>query len=432
MPRDHNLREQAEKLLSKKVKSFKKMDLQDSEMLIHELEVHQIELEMQNEELRKAQIEIEESRTMFSSLYDFAPIGYFTFDQQGVIEGVNLAGAKFLNVERGLLLNKPFNLFIAPESRDEFHLHRTKVFSTGTKQSCELKFLKKDGSYYASLDSIALKDEKGKKSKCLSAVIDITERKRAEEIIRISYDEMEKRVEKRTQDLKNTSEKLARSNAELREFAYAASHDLQEPLRMISSYVKLLEKRYKGKLDEKADTFIGFIVDGAKRMYEVIKDLLEYSQVEMQGKMFGPTDFSSALEQALSALKSPIEESDAVITHDALPTLMADASQIVRLFQNLISNAIKFHGVKVHVSAEQKENEWVFSVSDNGIGIDPQFTKRIFAIFQRLHTREEYPGTGIGLTISARIVERHGGKIWVESAQGKGSTFYFTIPGVPR
>lgn len=215
MTKDHNFREQAEKLLPKKVKSFKEIPLQDLEKLIHELEVHQIELEMQNEELRKAQLEIEESRTMFSNLYDFAPVGYFTFDHQGVIEGVNLTGAKFLNVERSLLLNKPFNVFIEPDFRDEFHTHRKKVFSTGTKQTCELKLLKKDGtSFYASLDSIALKDEEGTSTKCLSAVSDITERKRAEEIIRISYDEMEKRVHKRTEELRNINELFQSTIAE--------------------------------------------------------------------------------------------------------------------------------------------------------------------------------------------------------------------------
>jgi light-regulated signal transduction histidine kinase (bacteriophytochrome) len=212
---------------------------------------------------------------------------------------------------------------------------------------------------------------------------------------------------------------------------HTVSHDLQEPLRTVGGFVKLLEKRYKGKLDAKADEFIEYTVDGVKRMQVLIKDLLEYSQVGIKDRTFKPTNCSVALEQAIYNLHVSIEESGTELTYDLLPTIMANASQLSRLFQNLISNAIKFRSkkpLKIHISAENRGNEWVFSVRDNGIGIDPEFANRIFDIFQRLHTREEYPGTGIGLTNCKRIVEHHGGKIWVESELGKGSIFYFTIP----
>jgi light-regulated signal transduction histidine kinase (bacteriophytochrome) len=219
---------------------------------------------------------------------------------------------------------------------------------------------------------------------------------------------------KRAEDeVKKMAAELARSNADLHQFAYAASHDLQEPLRGVEGFVKLFARRYNGKLDKKADEFIEYIVEDVKRMQVLIKDLLEYSQVSIKGKKLKSMDSSLAVAQALVNLKTAIEESGAVVTHNTLPIVMADSSQLSRLFQNLISNSIKFRGeepLKIYISAEQKENEWVFSIKDNSIGIDPQNSERIFAIFQRLHGYE-YPGTGIGLALCRKIVERHGGRI---------------------
>jgi hypothetical protein len=242
---------------------------------------------------------------------------------------------------------------------------------------------------------------------------ELTKRKRAEE------------------KLKETLAELERSNRELEQFAYVASHDLQEPLRMVSSFTQLLARRYKDKLDADANEFITYAVDGANRMQKMISDLLTYSRVGTRGKPFEPICCEAVLDQAVTNLQVAIEESGAVVTHDPLPTLMADGTQLVQLFQNLIGNAIKFRSdvpPEIHIGVERTDSEWRFSVRDNGIGIDPQHHDRIFMIFQRLHSREEYPGTGIGLAICKRIVERHGGRIWVESQPGKGATFYFTIP----
>jgi signal transduction histidine kinase len=224
---------------------------------------------------------------------------------------------------------------------------------------------------------------------------------------------------------------LERSNKELEQFAYVASHDLQEPLRMVSCYTQLLAKRYRDKLDGEADEFMGYILGGATRMYQLIQDLLAYSRVNTRGQAFAPTDCEAVLASALANLQVRRKESGAVVTHDPLPRVMADALQLGQLFQNLLGNALKFNQQqppRVHVAAEPQGKEWLFSVRDNGIGIDAQSAERIFVIFQRLHSREAYPGTGIGLAICKKIVERHGGRIWVESQPGQGATFYFTLP----
>jgi len=225
---------------------------------------------------------------------------------------------------------------------------------------------------------------------------------------------------------------LVRSNNDLEQFAYVASHDLQEPLRMVSNFTQLLGKRYRGKLDPEADEFIAFAVDGAARMHTLIQDLLDYSRVGRNGKSFAPADTNEILAAAMANLAVAIRESGAIITHDSLPTVRGDRAQLIRLFQNLVDNAIKFRSREaphIHVSAAAREwgAGWVFSVRDNGIGINPQYAERIFIIFQRLHTRAEYPGTGIGLAVCKKIVERHEGRIWLESDLGKGSVFYFTL-----
>lgn len=238
-------------------------------------------------------------------------------------------------------------------------------------------------------------------------------------------------VLRQADELAQLAQDLERSNAELKKFAYVASHDLQEPLNQVANYVQLLEMRYQEELDEDAKEFITFAVEGVSLMQTLIDDVLAYSKVDMQGIEFELTEVETALDYALANLRRRISETGATITHDPLPTVMADSTQLMQLFQNLIGNAIKFRSeqpLKIHVGAQRQEDAWLFSVSDNGMGIDPQFSDRIFVIFQRLHTRDEYPGTGMGLAICKKIVECHRGRIWVESQLGQGATFYFTIP----
>ena len=276
-----------------------------------------------------------------------------------------------------------------------------------------------------------LMDDAGKPVGLATTERDITEHKRVVEEVHKLNVELEQRVAERTDELTLYAQRLVRSNAELKEFAYGVSHDLQEPLRMVTSYVQLLEKRYKGKLDPNADEFISYVVEGTIRMKQLLQALSDYSRVGTRSNPMQTVESEKVLEAVLKNLKIVLEETNGTITQGPLPIIIADEMQMLQIFQNLIGNALKFHGPQpplIHVSAKQEGKNWIFSVQDNGIGIDPLYFEKIFIIFQRLHRRDEYPGTGIGLAVVRKIVERHGGRIWVESELDKGTTFYFTIP----
>ncbi|MGZ7096301.1 MAG: PAS domain-containing sensor histidine kinase, partial [Methanobacterium sp.] len=355
----------------------------------------------------------EKFREIFNNANDMISLNEMIEGFPGKFIEINEVGIKRLGYSREELLNMGPADIVAPDKRPEMSANAAKLL----KNSCntfEITHITKNGDKIPVEVNNHLINYKGRKV-CLAISRDITERKKADE------------------ELNKTINELGRSNAELQQFAYVASHDLQEPLRTIASFTQLLERRYKGKLDENADEFMDYIVEAAVRMKAQIEGLLEYSRIVTKGEEFEEVDMNKSLNNTLKILDTSIKEVDTEITYDKLPNVMGDALQLERVFQNLISNAIKFRkleeSLKIHISAykSEDEKEYVFSVQDNGIGIEEQYLERIFSIFQRLHTRDVYKGTGIGLSIVKRIIERHHGRIWVESESGVGSTFYFTL-----
>jgi len=368
---------------------------------------------LQEKKLKAAEEKHLEAERKYYDVIEKTHGGLLSSGPDGKLLLVNPGAARILGyASPDELIGKPATMIYArPEERANIVKLLT---ANGGPTEIELTFKKRDGTIVNTLVSITVhRDEIGNLTRIDDLFHDITERKKAE--VR----------------LKQTLEELARSNKDLEQFAYVASHDLQEPLRMVTSYVQLIEKRYKGRLDKDADEFIAFAVEGATRMQKLINDLLTYSRVRTRGRRFETVDINNVMEQVMSNLSSNIQETGAKILWDGLPSIAADETQMVQLFQNLVGNGIKFHGKdlpEVKISAVREEKEWLFYVKDNGIGIDMQYKDRIFVVFQRLHGREEYSGTGIGLAICKSIVERHGGRIMVESELGKGSTFTFTIP----
>jgi PAS domain S-box-containing protein len=350
---------------------------------------------------------------------DSVGTGVWAIDLNGRCVFINQAACRTLGYRREECLGEKLQCrihaghhqgWVCP--KDACHV-QTALQSASAVQVDDDLFRRHDGTSIAVKYSIQPIVVEGRMRGSVVAMTDITERKRMAEA------------------LETHAEKLARSNAELERFAYVASHDLQEPLRMVASFTQLLAKKYSGRLDETADRYIDFAVDGARRMQQLIVDLLEYSRVNSKELDFRQTECEAVVRAVLQNLSAAIDESGAVVEWDPLPVLTADAAQLGQLFQNLIGNAIKFRRpapLRIHIAATGAGSDWLFSVQDNGIGIDPRHSGRIFHIFQRLHTREAYPGTGIGLAVCHKVAERHGGKIWVESEPGVGSTFRFTIP----
>jgi PAS domain S-box-containing protein len=519
------------------------MPEQDVKKLVHELQVHQIELEMQNAELHRTQLGLTEASDRYSDLYDFAPGALLTLSEHGAVLEANLSAAALLRLERRQLLQQKFTCFIPAEAQDTFHLYCQQVLHSGIKQIRELTLKSATGRRLTvRVEGIAALNPETYKRQCRLSLNDITASKQAEAAlassiarlngvissamdaiisadarqhivlfnqaaekmfgisapealgqslgrfiperyraahvrhvsqygetgvsnrsmgrlgalfglrasgeefpIEASISQVEIQGEKLfTVILRDITERkkaeaalqlksneLARSNHDLEQFAHVASHDLQEPLRAVSGFVRLLQLRFPDKVDAKAAEYIKGASDGAERMERLILDLLDFSRVGTKGGDFVLVDLNALLGDALRTMQASLKTALAQVTHDDLPTLRADATQIGQLFQNLIGNAIKFRNdqpPQIHVGVRQEPERWVFSVRDNGIGIEPQYFERIFQIFQRLHTRKHYRGTGIGLPICKRVVERHGGTIWVESQPGQGSTFYFSIP----
>jgi PAS domain S-box-containing protein len=364
--------------------------------------------------------ELRASEERYRALAQAAPDMVFVIDRDDRVQYMNDFAATLFRVDpEGVIGKLRAELFPGAAGEQQLqHLHE--VLETGSPRKSESRVNFGSAEKWLSTWLVPMRDQDGRVTAVMGVSRDITERKQAEE------------------QLTAFSQDLERSNKELEQFAYVASHDLQEPLRMVASYVQLLSRRYRGRLDADADAFIGFAVDGANRMQEMINDLLALSRVGSRGKPFAPTPLDDVLRDVLGNLKIALAESGAIVTCDPLPTVMSDGTQLGEVFQNLITNAIKFRGdeaPRVHIGVRRVEAEvrsghpsWAFFVRDNGIGMDPRYFDRVFLIFQRLHSREEYPGSGIGLAICRKIVERHGGRIWVESEPGQGATFFFTLP----
>ena len=364
---------------------------------------------------KKAENALKESEKRYRSIIDNIPDAYFRGNNEGVITMASPSTARMYGFDTPQEMIGIPNISLYKNSEDRYSVLE-ELKKNGKVEDYEFEAVKRDGTtFWVSLNAQYHYNEDNQIQGTEAFLRDITKRKRAE------------------MKLKKALNDVKRSNEELEQFAYVASHDLQEPLRTIASFTQLLERRYKGKLDPDADEFMAYIVDAAVRMKQQIQDLLEYSRVATSRGKFEHIDMNFILNQATANLKGAIDENNAEITHESLPTVTGDTSQLIRVFQNIIGNAIKYRKPdeppKIHISTheDKEKQEYIFSVSDNGIGIKKEYLNRIFGVFQRLHTMDEYKGTGIGLSIVKKVIERHGGKMWVESEFGKGSTFYFTI-----
>ncbi len=373
-------------------------------------------------DLRKLNVSKEEE-TSLCAFMEASPDGALVVNCQGAIVLVNSELERLSGYPSDELVGQHVDVLV-PERYHRTHsdqvadyMHQPQPIAIGIRRNLHGRH--KDGSEIPveiGLNPIELERD----TIVLAMIRDITERRRVEE-----------RQRRYAAQLKQANVELQRSNQQLGEFAYVASHDLQEPLRSVGHFCQLLKQQYKGRLDEQADMWIDFAVDGAQRMRTLIDDLLAYSRVTTQTQQFEVVDCSAVMHRVIANLSSSIEQSRAEVIQADLPTVTADKTQMLQLFQNLIGNAIKFRKEKtpkVHVGAERHEDEWIFAVRDNGIGIEPEHRERVFKMFKRLHTHEQYAGNGVGLAICKRIVERHGGRIWLESQSGEGTVFFFSIP----
>lgn len=389
-----------------------------------------VELSRNTALLRRQAEVLSKAEQKFRSLLEAAPDAMIISSEDGRISLVNSQVEVMFGFRREELIGQNIRELVpdwTPSSPLSLDSHG--LAHSGLSAPKELWAVRKNKQRYPVEISLSpLQTEEG--LLLTSAIRDITERKKADEAIRELNTNLEQRVAERTQELLQSNEALRQSNDDLNQFAYAASHDLQEPLRMVALYSQMLQRKYVGSMDSETDQYIGFIVGGAKRMEMLLKDLLTYSQTGADVGPAQPIDCEPVMRKVLLNLQASIEQSAAEVSWDSLPTVQAHEVRLMQLLQNIIGNAIKYRSEqppKIRVAAERRENDWLFVVEDNGIGIEPEYAPQIFGIFKRLHG-QSYPGTGIGLAICQRIVERYGGRIWVESKAGEGSRFYFTLP----
>jgi PAS domain S-box-containing protein len=389
-----------------------------------------VELSRNTALLRRQAEVLSKAEQKFRSLLEAAPDAMIISSEDGRISLVNSQVEVMFGFRREELIGQNIRELVpdwasfSPLSAD-VHAHA----AVGPSSPRELWAVRKNKQRYPVEISLSpLQTEEG--LLLTSAIRDITERKKADEAIRELNTTLEQRVSERTQELVESNEALRQSNDDLKQFAYAASHDLQEPLRMVALYSQMLQRKYASELDTETDQYVGFIVGGAKRMEMLLKDLLTYSQTGADVGPAQPVDFEPVMRKVLLNLQASIEQNAASISWDSLPTVQAHEVRLVQLLQNIVGNAIKYRSQevpKIRIAAERRDTDWLFVVEDNGIGIEPEYAPQIFGIFKRLHG-QNYPGTGIGLAICQRIVERYNGRIWVESKPGEGSRFFFTLP----
>jgi PAS domain S-box-containing protein len=439
-----DLRKNAEELLSKRsLKTAPINNELETMRLLHELEVHQIELEMQNEELMVAKEQAEACSRKYTELYDFAPTGYFTLSKEGKIIELNLSGANLLGKERQVLQNSRFHSFVSEYSKPIFNLFLIKVFNRQFVKSCEVTLSTYDNSLkYVYLSGLLI--ENGEH--CLVNAVDITERKSAEEKIKNISDDLiiadkeiafqKREREKRASQIKieNTGyEQFSFANHEVRQFAYLASHELQQPVNTISNHIQILHEEYGELLDVTAIKYLHTVKNTATKLTILINSLLNFSRLGFNRKLVY-CDCGQLLDNVITDLESIILTSNTVLEVGDMPKLNLYENEMRQLFRNLILNAIRFRkkdiGAHIRINSEKTNEECRFSVSDNGTGIDPDHFEKIFDIFHYLQNDEEFEGSGIGLVYCKKIVHLQNGEIWVESNTDRGSTYYFTIPNL--
>jgi PAS domain S-box-containing protein len=421
-----DLRQRAEELLGKHIRDLRAPARQEIQQLVHELEVHRVELEMQNRDLREAQQELEAARDRYADLYDFAPLGYVTLDGRGLIREINLTAARMLGRERKFLIGQPFASYMAWGHRQTFRSHlRTCVGGQG-ELTCEASLAPKDGpSVPVQLRSMSVEDAERGERLCRTAIIDITERKRAEDKLARHREELEQLGEARTRDLKE-------ANKELESFAYTASHDLKAPLITITGFLGMLARHAQEDDREQMKSDMGRIHKAIEKMNRLLDDLLELSRVGHVAGRLEEVSLTDLAEEAAELLAGPIlQRGVRVDISPDLPRVCGERPRLLELLMNLLGNAVKFMGdqaePRVEIGARRDADGTVYYVRDNGMGVDPRYRDRIFGLFYRLDRSTK--GTGIGLALAKRIVELHGGRIWVESGGcHKGSTFCFTLP----
>lgn len=407
------LRSRAEEILRGKLVELNDMPIEDIQFLMHELQVHQAELSIQNDELRRIQLDLETARDLYSDLYNFAPVGYCTLDRKGLILEANQTLAALLVVERKRLIKKKLSDFISREDQDRYYLHRQQTFEDQQSHVIDLQMVIHTGeTLFVQLESAIDHQDK---SRIRVIISDITERKGVE------------------RELERYSQDLERANEAMRDFSSIAAHDLQEPLRKVKAFGELLERQFGEKLGDDGKNYIARMTSAAARMSIMLQGLLVYSRVTSQSMPFVDVDLRKTVEEVLTDLDARVMETGGKVDLGELPVIQADPMQMRQLIQNLIGNALKYHhpdvAPLVMVSSRRiEENRIEICVTDNGIGIDMQYKDHIFKPFVRLNGRSIYEGSGMGLAICKKIVERHSGTISVSSVLGQGSTFTVTLP----